>query len=1065
MNVRRALRVVAGFFAAPLLFGCNEQTVEVELHSLQASGKVAFVCRDSDGRGADRSLCPDYVGDDTDYRLYALVTQTSTEEVAVIDTFEAKVVDTEPSVPGYSFLRVPARPGAIASSPGGAATFVGIEGPDGKTGITAITTSCIGKPKEGETARDVTSFPSCHLPVMPGDIAVIVAPPEADGTIRASCDPSSGPEEGNPPGSLRAECWADLTKEHEDSNENEVGPRGRRKLAVALPDRGEIVIIDAQWLVDQTPGSFKDCRIEATLPLTVDLGPAGTKQVLDDAPELVPPDGCVIGKPIAPPKPSSFLPRPAGFARSGDLLYVADQAAPVIHALDMSNPCAPQELPSLLPMSFKPERANETIVTSRIAASPLTPGGERFVYAVDELDDPSSLMVFDVSPGSTNRTPLVRPGSLLVPEPADRIQLGSPIIDVAFALRDLETTDPETGVAESGVLCDPDPAAEVDSPGALHRPTSDKSRGAQPRLLRGLFGLAMLKTGQVAIIDVDDFDAPCRRPTSTNPLDVPDFRGCVNDPELAEAREKYGIEPSDPVFYTSNASETGSATVTNEVTCSTVEPHRLRSALLGKSTPSDGVGAPALVAFPEFTQNSDAVDLPPESQPKLLAVPFDAPAGDQVPPDPLVYVGTTLHTKGSSTADLVTDPNTARVPSLTLPFTELRSHPAADTVTLTFEGALTGNFTSGSVVYTPGDVDDPMRIEDPAAQFCDRGVYDLEMLGKLGVEKFGIRDTAAARDAFARAHADAVEVTSELLPASDPYWISQRLIGTGEGQCGMDYGTCSDTFGTYERSDVLPSREFSVVKAYQDRLSVLPKGAETDEQRAQRSLRLECCFPQGIHYRVRTTNQWLLVGAASGLRNDVTARPETVDGRTHYRCDRDCDPVKTYYNPRVFEIASSTSCNTPFGPRCGVGDQRPGDVCVYDACDANDNVENGPCRRTDASLVLPGATAPTQPGGPPGPIEEGDVGALACIHSGLTSRFAVYRGLSPSQRGMAFAWQTSGGFRPLVSSIAAVSIIVSPMQVEYVPELQRIAIVDGAQLGLTLISLDSLRVEDPWPVY
>ena len=51
------------------------------------------------------------------------------------------------------------------------------------------------------------------------------------------------------------------------------------------------------------------------------------------------------------------------------------------------------------------------------------------------------------------------------------------------------------------------------------------------------------------------------------------------------------------------------------------------------------------------------------------------------------------------------------------------------------------------------------------------------------------------------------------------------------------------------------------------------------------------------------------------------------------------------------------------------------------------------------------------------------------------------------------------------TALAAVSIIVSPQHVEYVPELQRIAIVDGAQLGLTLVSLDSLRVEDPWPVY
>jgi hypothetical protein len=66
---------------------------------------------------------------------------------------------------------------------------------------------------------------------------------------------------------------------------------------------------------------------------------------------------------------------------------------------------------------------------------------------------------------------------------------------------------------------------------------------------------------------------------------------------------------------------------------------------------------------------------------------------------------------------------------------------------------------------------------------------------------------------------------------------------------------------------------------------------------------------------------------------------------------------------------------------------------------------------------------------------------------------------------MSFSWQVTGGFRPLISSIAAVSVAVMPQHVQYVPELQRIALVDGAQLGLSLISLDSLRVEEPWPVY
>jgi hypothetical protein len=92
---------LVGLFAASLLFACNETTIEVQLHALQASSEVAFVCRQSNGKGIDRSQCPDYEGIGT--KIFALVTQTSTEEVAVIDTQEAAVIDLEPATPGYAF--------------------------------------------------------------------------------------------------------------------------------------------------------------------------------------------------------------------------------------------------------------------------------------------------------------------------------------------------------------------------------------------------------------------------------------------------------------------------------------------------------------------------------------------------------------------------------------------------------------------------------------------------------------------------------------------------------------------------------------------------------------------------------------------------------------------------------------------------------------------------------------------------------------------------------------------------------------------------------------------------
>jgi hypothetical protein len=205
----------------------------------------------------------------------------------------------------------------------------------------------------------------------------------------------------------------------------------------------------------------------------------------------------------------------------------------------------------------------------------------------------------------------------------------------------------------------------------------------------------------------------------------------------------------------------------------------------------------------------------------------------------------------------------------------------------------------------------------------------------------------------------------------------------------------------------------------------------------------------------------VIAGSRSGFKHDVATRREPLldengmeTGVTLFGCVRSCDPRHKYSQSRVFEIASSPTVDCASNPvprTCAVGRAEPGDPCVYDPCvEGMDESGNRICTR-DGSID--------------GFANPDDKPAEACIHSGLTARFALYRGLSPSVRGMRFSWETTGGFRALVSSIASVSPAVLPQHVQYVPELQRIAVVDGASLGLSLISLDSLRVERPWPVY
>jgi hypothetical protein len=107
----------------------------------------------------------------------------------------------------------------------------------------------------------------------------------------------------------------------------------------------------------------------------------------------------------------------------------------------------------------------------------------------------------------------------------------------------------------------------------------------------------------------------------------------------------------------------------------------------------------------------------------------------------------------------------------------------------------------------------------------------------------------------------------------------------------------------------------------------------------------------------------------------------------------------------------------------------------------------------------------------PGNVEEGTRGivlsdaAAGCIVENLTARFAVYRGLAPSQRDMRFRWETTGSFLPLMMSLRARSASVLPQRVQYLPELQSLFVTDAAALGLSLAPLDTLRIDDPWPVF
>jgi len=1021
---------------AALLGSCSQTPITVNLHAMQSSGRVTFLCRGADNSPSGHKLdeCPDYEAGTR--HTIALVTQTATNEVAVVDLAAQSIIDIDQTTPGYSFLRVGAKPGAIVTTPGGAATFVGVSGLQ-KNGIFALPTTCIMPPTANEAARDLTTWPACHLSSAPGDITVVLDPRTVDDPVlnqqvqRATC--SGEPQQAASP-DPNAACPADLTAES--------GPVGRRKLLVALPDEHKLVLVDAQHLLDQPPGTFNECETEATFALDAAVPTAPVAPVLPD--ELKPAAGTDTSVCLTPSYPvpdMSALPTPGGFAATGDRVYVADLTRPVVHVLDVSDPCTDRELPPLLPYSYL--TPNRVVTTSRLAVSPLSPSnmqspqGQQFVYAIDQDDQPTaSVMVFDLiaiaqHPDDANyRTPKVFDGAPRLPNlPPDRLRFDASVKDISFVMRDFPKPVPETGVGEFGLSCNPDPNAS--GPATLYRPNSDYTDGARPLNLRGLFGFAMLTNGQVAVIDVEDFDGPCRRPVTSNmgAEDTVDMHGCKGGDTVAS--------------YTVN----GVRTVTDESSCKIVEPHRPRSASLSISSSSNGLRAPTLRSFPQFATPGTTISL--DNQPRMMATDFANPdpaqSGTLLPAEVNVssqpYAHCPVRQPGDaplpppcdgSALQLGIDPGLDVVQnSLTLPLVEPRSYALDESPSLVFEGRLFPDRSSGFLQAEPDAAEGLLR--DPDANFCGAGVEDSDTIRARGAE-LGI--PAANLDAWSVAHADYVQITGDYPPAYDAYWAKGDSASGGTqgkgSQCATllnqprlgDRDACVKVFGNIDNPAVLDvDRNLSVLRASAGQLAVQPRGC-TGDGCAEKLKQLACCFPAGTAYSVRASHQWVVSG--TGGLHDLAVGP---NGRCQHTAS--CDRRKQLFGQRAFEVCDPSR---PYVP---------------------DVDTDGQCTLSNPNVGCVGTEIPVLPGAP----------ASQCIFENLTSRFVVYRGAQPSVPGMTFSWQTTGGFVPQTMSLLTQSSSVSPQSLGYLPEQGWLAVVDASTLGLLLFDLNSLGVIAPSPYF
>jgi hypothetical protein len=1008
--LRRSRAVLAASAIAAL--GCSQETATATLRALDPVGEVSLIClgRDESGaftRGHSRSDCPDYefpLASPNNRRFHALVTQPLTGEVALVDlavSAAEAVIDYEPTQPGYSFMPVGAEPGSLVSTPGGVASFVGVR-EAGREGIFALPSSCLAPRPADAPVRDIRTWPACRLPAAPGPMVMLIDPAVDDGTsparVRTSCADAyvdAAELVGQSPGATRAECPADLA--------TETSSPGRRMLGVMMPSLSELWVLDAQQLLDRTPGSFDACSVEERYP----LGSTTTDAVQQVPPDLVPssPSCMPVGFNHGPPT-DTYRPWPVDLALDDEQrLYVADSDAPLVHVLDVSDPCNLSALPSLEPRSFTDPSA--VITTRRVAVSPLTPLGKRYVYAVDGSTTitAGTIMMFDVSPGSTDRTPIVRPRSPFNPnEPADRIALGRDVSDIEFVFQD--SPEPAAGVAVEGVACDPDPASSLDTPGAEYRPTSDLSAGASPRKLRGTFAFASLYSGQVAVIDVEDLDAACRRPVAVNPTASDDLNGCSIDPNL-------------PGGY-SIASLGNLPTVTNELSCNVVAPHRTRSR--SYFTNNGGTARSAgLLSFPTFTLDtgrSVTTDQSNEGKdyPKLLGARHVAGQEESV------FVGPLVYRTDDPQNILDVDPAQAERSSVLLSYEEPRAYIPGEDFLAIYEGVVR---TSSTAVFSVDPTTGYGRVNEGLnASFCSSGVQDMDLVLEMGRE-LGV--SPANEAAFVRRHADYVQIIGDLLEEDDPYWSAPNPGASCNAELFQIEGNppvvpgrplCDQFFLPAELQN--EHRDFRIVEASEDGLLIEPRDSVargSEARRRQLSEFAACCFPDATAFQIRAGHQWTVRGAAIGFSHAVTTDP------TSLRCVADCNPIASRLRGRAFEISCSENCDAQ--SLAAVGPATADDVaCVVDS------TENG--------------------------IDPGEPGSQ-CVFQNLTTRFAIYRGQQASARDMRFRWQFSDGFTPLVIGLTTVDRSRStPQSLLSWPESSQIIVSDGSARGLTFVSSRSL---------
>lgn len=1123
---------IAGAFAlsavgvAIVAASCQSPPTPVPLRTFERPQKVASVCLAvNDAMGNQLPLpipeplnaCPPVPvggnGATMANHLFALVTQQTRGQLAVVDLTQGRVVDEDRSTPGNNFIPVGADPTDVAVSPDAALAFVASAAPNALA-IYGIDSSRLlgdstGDAGAGAVPLTLTDLRACSLPQPPRALAILPLAPPDGGTGPAYAivallsavpgspampaqvvvlDPtplSAGAPTSSMPGILGPCVELGTTTLASTAPTAWVAgtawPDG-----VAYADAGDFgtpPALGAACAVGVSDASAPDA---GTGDASGDDGGAGV-DATPDAPSVGP--GLDAGNVIAP----GVQPRPMSMAARDDapVVYVGDNALPLIHVISLGAGGAPQEIGQYYATSLvNPSRQ---VAVGALALSPVTRDLRRYLYAVDA--DDGTIIVFDATsptPPSPPQTPLLRPHAELNPfAPIDRIAFSAPVASMAFVQHDwpLVPPAPNTNVtnAYTGLLCDPNPNALaladgggvgfVDGGiGGYYR--ADFAQVIQPQgvgatgfpsRLRGVFAFATLSNGNVVIVDVDDWDAPCRRP---DPMQVDGGNKLVGQIGQLDVPEPAPSGPGDldpyhaPTTTLPSYRVTG---VTEETFFPVSAPNRIRSAFLLRNDPSSGNHIANVVSTPQvFDSNGSPLASgggSPIILPTKLAAGFIDPTylTNATAADPSTVTSMTPALENSvdqGRNTSVLEPSSTSIPGVRLSFDDPTAAIDQDW-TVTYEGVLptanglVANLSSSdgyeTLTLAPSSGPAGPAVSN-GAQFCSRGIEDWN----VGRERAGEVATEMTAAGFASPAdrgswtADYVEVVDDLLPQGDPYW-SESPDGSLDcwdnpgapgltADAGVDgsvpastadarYQACFQYFGLASNADATYARDFPILNATDNALELgrfgWPSG--TPEKIANRVVVsgdpgnapflkfLTCCFHRQIGFNVRAGGEWLATGNTGlGLLHHVVKDPLT--SACVVRCD---EPREALLNARAFEL-----------PRCDPlgGAAVPSNLLI-------DRDSALAMRNPMFSFAMWSAC-----------------GALGTGNHELTARDVQWR------------FSTRGGFTPISISLAgSTTATVSPESMLYIAPIQQLAVVDGSLQGLVTIDVNTLKfAHDPY---